>query len=84
MMMSLLCKCMHSIMSSKIPIYIHVYIHSCWLSTEKGTIFAFVTPMIAIILVSYTHIHHIIIIICQLIDQHSVLGVCSGGTETYK
>ena len=26
--------------------------YSCWLSTEKGTIFAFVAPMIAIIIVS--------------------------------
>ena len=28
------------------------YISSCWLSVEKGTIFGFVGPMLAIILVS--------------------------------
>ncbi len=27
-------------------------LHSCWLSVEQGTIYAFVAPMIAIIIVS--------------------------------
>lgn len=32
--------------------YIMSHVHSCWLSAEEGTIFAFVVPMLVIILVN--------------------------------
>ena len=54
-------------------------LYSCWLSTEKGTVFAFVVPMIVIIIVSETSLFaYILVVKIMPTDQHSVLGVWSG------
>ena len=44
-----------NVIRGKFLFYLHFIITcSCWLPTEKGMIFAFVVPMIAIIVVSST------------------------------
>ena len=59
-------------------------IFSCWLSTEKGTIFAFIAPMIIIIIVSmYPSLSVNDSIYSEnLSDQLSVSGVGTSGTRT--
>ena len=59
-------------------------IFSCWLSTEKGTIFAFIAPMIIIIIVSiYPSLSvNDSIYFENLSDQLSVSGVGTSGTRT--
>ena len=47
-----------SYVHGKFVFYLHFIITcSCWLPTDKGMIFAFVVPMIAIIMVSSTVLH---------------------------
>ena len=51
MMESFLCEFLCEIFDGKINNVSVFYILSCWLSTQKGTIFAFVAPIIVIIIV---------------------------------
>ena len=41
-----------SIIMLELLLNIYILSDSCWLSTERGTIFAFVVPMLIIIIVS--------------------------------
>ena len=35
------------------PLIVNTYIHSCWIDTDKGAIWGFVAPMLAIIIVRF-------------------------------
>ena len=57
-------------------IVLHVY-YRCWMSTEKGAIWAFIGPMLMIILVQGVHTEYMCIVLQCIILGQLVLSDCN-------